>query len=63
MTGEGKALKPLIEECLDEDPTVRPSMVVVCEKIQVRAITKYFVSILRVQIEGESLLIKRYLRK
>ena len=36
MTGEGAVLKPLIEECLDEDPTVRPSMVAVCEKIQVR---------------------------
>ena len=35
MTGEGAVLKPLIEECLDEDPTVRPSMVAVCEKIQV----------------------------
>ena len=51
MTEEGEALKPLIEECLDEDSTVRPSMVVVCEKIQVRAMAKYFVSILRVQIE------------
>ena len=36
MTAEGAVLKPLIEECLDEDPTVRPSMVAVCEKIQVR---------------------------
>ena len=38
MTGEGKALKPLIEKCLDEDPNVRPSMVDICEKIQVRCV-------------------------
>ena len=38
MTGEDAVLKPLIEECLDEDPTIRPSMVAVCEKIQVRCI-------------------------
>ena len=36
MRDEGAVLKPLIEECLDEDPTVRPPMVAVCEKIQVR---------------------------
>ena len=36
MIDEDAVLKPLIEECLDEDPTVRPPMVTVCEKIQVR---------------------------
>jgi len=36
MTGEGAGLRPLIEECLDDDPAVRPSMAVVCERIQVR---------------------------
>ena len=37
MTGEGAVLKPLIEKCLDDDPAERPSMVVVCEKIEVRS--------------------------
>jgi len=36
ITGEGAGLRPLIEECLDDDPAVRPSMAVACEKIQVR---------------------------
>jgi len=35
-TGEDTDLRPLIEECLNDDPAVRPSMAVVCEKIQVR---------------------------
>ena len=43
MTDEGAVLKPLIEECLDEDPTVRPPMVTVCEKIQVCWTTTYTV--------------------
>ena len=41
MTGEGAVLKPLIEECLDDDPAIRPLIVAVCEKIQVRCITTY----------------------
>lgn len=40
MTGEGEALRPLIEECLDEDSAVRPSMEKICKEIQVRAIAK-----------------------
>ena len=37
MTDEGAVLKPLIEECLNDDPAERPSMVVVCKKIEVRS--------------------------
>ena len=40
MTGEGKALRPLIEKCLDEDPAERPSMEKICKEIQVRTIAK-----------------------
>ena len=34
MTGEVERLKPLVEECLDDDPKIRPTMVVACERIQ-----------------------------
>lgn len=33
MTEEGKVLRPLIEQCLDMDPAVRPSMTVVCDRL------------------------------
>jgi len=36
MIGEAEVLKPLVEECLDDDPAVRPTIATVCEKIQVR---------------------------
>ena len=35
MTGEAEVLKPLVEECLDYDPAVRPTITAVCERIQV----------------------------
>ena len=35
MIGEAKVLRPLVEECLDDDPTVRPTIATVCERIQV----------------------------
>ena len=35
MIGEAEVLKPLVEECLDDDPTVRPTIATVCERIQV----------------------------
>ena len=35
MTGEAEVLKPLVEECLDDDPAVRPTITTVCERIQV----------------------------
>ena len=35
MIGEAEVLKPLVEECLDDDPAVRPTITTVCEKIQV----------------------------
>ena len=37
MIGEAEALKPLVEECLDYDPAVRPTICIatVCERIQV----------------------------
>ena len=35
MIGEAEVLRPLVEECLDYDPAVRPTMATVCERIQV----------------------------
>jgi len=35
MRGEAEVLRPLVEECLDYDPTVRPTITAVCERIQV----------------------------
>ena len=35
MIGEAEVLKPLVEECLDDDPAVRPIIAVACERIQV----------------------------
>ena len=35
MTGEAEVLRPLVEECLDDDPAVRPTITAVCERIQV----------------------------
>ena len=35
MIGEAEVLKPLVEECLDDDPAMRPTIATVCERIQV----------------------------
>ena len=35
MIGEAEVLRPLVEECLDDDPAVRPIIATVCERIQV----------------------------
>ena len=35
MIGEAAVLRPLVEECLDDDPAVRPTIATVCERIQV----------------------------
>ena len=35
MIGEAEVLRPLVEECLDDDYAVRPTIVTVCERIQV----------------------------
>ena len=35
MIGEAELLRPLVEECLDDDPAVRPTIATVCERIQV----------------------------
>ena len=35
MIGETELLRPLVEECLDDDPVVRPTIATVCERIQV----------------------------
>ena len=35
MIGEAEVLRPLVEECLDDDPAVRPTIATVCEGIQV----------------------------
>jgi len=34
MSGEGEVLRPLVEECLDDDPAVRPTIATVCKRIQ-----------------------------
>ena len=34
MIGEAEVLRPLVEECLDYDPAVRPTITTVCERIQ-----------------------------
>ena len=35
MIGEAEVLRSLVEECLDDDPAVRPTIATVCERIQV----------------------------
>ena len=35
MIGEAEVLRQLVEECLDDDPAVRPTIASVCERIQV----------------------------
>ncbi|XP_065907606.1 uncharacterized protein [Dysidea avara] len=35
MRGKAEVLRPLVEECLDDDPAVRPTITAVCERIQV----------------------------
>ena len=35
MIGEAEVLRRLVEECLDDDPTVRPTIATVCERIKV----------------------------
>jgi len=35
MRGEAEVLRSLVEECLDDDPAVRPTITAVCERIQV----------------------------
>ena len=35
MRGEAEVLRPLVEECLDDDPAVRPTIAAVCERIKV----------------------------
>ena len=35
MIGNAEVLRPLVEECLDDDPAVRPAIATVCERIQV----------------------------
>jgi len=34
MTGEGEVLRPLVKECLDDDPAVRPIIAIICKRIQ-----------------------------
>ena len=35
MKGEAKVLRSLVEECLDDDPSVRPTIATICKSIQV----------------------------
>ena len=34
MIGEAEVLRPLVEECLDDDPAVRPTIATVCERMK-----------------------------
>ncbi|XP_065886360.1 uncharacterized protein [Dysidea avara] len=34
LSGEGEVLRPLVEECLDDDPAKRPTIATVCRRIQ-----------------------------
>ena len=34
MSEDGEVLRPLVEECLDDDPAMRPSITTVCKRIQ-----------------------------
>jgi len=34
LRGKAEVLMPLVEECLDYDPAVRPSITIVCERVQ-----------------------------
>ena len=36
MQGEAESLRSLVEECLDNDPAVRPTIATVCERIRIR---------------------------
>ena len=38
MIGEAEVLRPLVEECLDYDPAMRPTITTVCERIQVNKV-------------------------
>ena len=35
LRGEAEVLRPLVEECLDDDPALRPTIAAVCKRIQV----------------------------
>ena len=35
MIGEAEVLRPLVEQCLFNDPRIRPTAVIICERIQV----------------------------
>ena len=35
MIGEAEVLRPLVEECLDDDPSLRPPIMAICERIHV----------------------------
>ena len=35
LIGEAEVLRPLVEECLDYDPVVRPTIATICERIEV----------------------------
>ena len=39
MIGEAEVLRPLVEECLDDDPAVRPTIATMCERIQMSKYT------------------------
>ena len=42
MTGEAKALRPLVESCLDNDPVKRPPIFELSEKIKTTKVCLYF---------------------
>ena len=34
MTGDAEVMRPLVEECLDDDPAMRPTIATICNRIQ-----------------------------
>ena len=68
MIGEAEVLRPLVEECLDDDPAVRPTIATVCERIQVskdvymKECPQDFITVLQ-QIEQQKMEIEKVKNK
>ena len=55
LRGEAEILRPLVEECLDYDPTVRPTIAAVCERIQISKESPKDVITLHQQLEQKNI--------
>ena len=57
MVGEAEVLRPLVEECLDDDPAVRPTIATICNKIQVNKVvcTKEAQDVITLHQENQNL--------